>query len=300
MITERFDLGGVDLDRTLRVLDMLPHDPTLRLQPGRLVRVTHTPEGAGTLTADWTTTPGTVVVTTHGPGDRWLMERAPGALGLLDGTYDDFDPAPGPLRQLWRQHPGQRVARTGTLWHDLCWLIVQQRVQRLDAAGSWRRLVERHGSPAPDHPELLTPPAPDRIAGIPVHEFHGLGIERRRADTLRAAARTSIDLGGLADRSVAEGARLLETLPGVGPWTTSTLAAVTWGDPDAVIVGDSGIPHLVCWVLAGEQRASDGRMLDLLEPHRPHRYRVLQLAFASGRRPPRTRPHPRRSDISRI
>ena len=43
---------------------------------------------------------------------------------------------------------------------------------------------------------------------------------------------------------------------------------------------------MVSWLLAGERRADDARMLELLEPYRPHRYRVVRLAFAAGTRPP--------------
>jgi hypothetical protein len=40
-------------------------------------------------------------------------------------------------------------------------------------------------------------------------------------------------------------------------------------------------------------------MLELLEPHRPHRYRVLGLVMAGGRRPPRQAPRGHRQDIRR-
>jgi hypothetical protein len=65
------------------------------------------------------------------------------------------------------------------------------------------------------------------------------------------------------------------------------MAAMTWGDPDTVITGDSGIPSLIAQVLAGERWADDDRMLELLEPHRPHRYRVLRLALAARTGGPR-------------
>ena len=41
------------------------------------------------------------------------------------------------------------------------------------------------------------------------------------------------------------------------------------------------------------------RMLELLEPYRPHRYRVLRLMMGSGQRPPRRAPRSRRTDIRR-
>ena len=70
---------------------------------------------------------------------------------------------------------------------------------------------------------------------------------------------------------------------------------MAWGDPDALSVGDYHIPNLVAFALAGEPRADDARMLELLEPYRGQRGRVQRLLELSGisaprygpRRPPR-------------
>lgn len=64
------------------------------------------------------------------------------------------------------------------------------------------------------------------------------------------------------------------------------VARIALGDADAVSVGDYHVPHLVSWALAGEPRGSDERMLELLEPFRPHRGRVQRLLLASQIRPP--------------
>lgn len=42
-------------------------------------------------------------------------------------------------------------------------------------------------------------------------------------------------------------------------------------------MGDYHLPNLAAWHLAGEPRGTDERMLELLEPFRPHRGRVLRL-----------------------
>ena len=52
------------------------------------------------------------------------------------------------------------------------------------------------------------------------------------------------------------------------------------GDADAVSVGDFHLPNLVAWALAGEPRANDARMLELLEPYRGQRGRVIRLLEA--------------------
>ena len=82
-------------------------------------------------------------------------------------------------------------------------------------------------------------------------------------------------------------------MPGVGPWTVATVAGTALGDPDAVIVGDYHLPHLVSYALAGERRGTDERMVELLEPYRGQRGRVVRLLVMSGLGPPRRVPRQR-------
>ena len=49
-------------------------------------------------------------------------------------------------------------------------------------------------------------------------------------------------------------------------------------------------PHTVAWYLAGEERGSDERMVELLEPYRGHRFRVVSLLWQSGITAPRRGP----------
>lgn len=261
-------LDGVDLDDTLATLAMLPRDPTLRLRPGRLERATTTPEGTAALVVDWSD--GVARAQAHGDGAAWLLDRLPALLGLRDDP-SGFAPLQRPLRDLWRRHGGDRVARTGTLWHDLAWFVVQQRVPRADADAQWSRLVHAHGSPAPGAPGLLAPPDCATVARLSYAQLHPLGLERRRAQTLVGAARAVVRLQASVDAPFAEAEPRLRAVPGIGPWTTSCLATHTWGEADRVVEGDDGIPSLVAWVLAREPRADDARMIALLEPYRPHR-----------------------------
>ena len=59
------------------------------------------------------------------------------------------------------------------------------------------------------------------------------------------------------------------------------------GDTDAVAVGDYHLKNFVAYNLVGEPRASDERMLELLEPYRGQRARVIALLAASGRSAPK-------------
>lgn len=94
--------------------------------------------------------------------------------------------------------------------------------------------------------------------------------------------------------------RRLCVLPGLGPWTAAQVAVVALGDPDAVSVGDYNFPNLVSWALAGEPRGDDARMLELLEPYRGHRGRVIRLIVAGRLGPRRIVPRAALRSIKRI
>ena len=79
-------------------------------------------------------------------------------------------------------------------------------------------------------------------------------------------------------------------MPGIGPWTAAEVGVRALGDVDAVSVGDFHLPNLVAFALAGEPRGTDARMLELLEPYRGQRARVVRLLELSGIWAPRYGP----------
>ncbi len=99
---------------------------------------------------------------------------------------------------------------------------------------------------------------------------------------------------------LADARRRLTLVPGVGAWTAAEVALVALGDPDAVSVGDFHLPNQVAYALAGEARADDARMLELLEPYRGHRGRVIRLLGCSGINAPRYGPRLPLADIARL
>jgi hypothetical protein len=276
--------GPLDLGRTLQ-----PHrrglgDPTFRLEPGRALRATRTADGPASLLIERTADG--VRVQAWGPG-------APSAIGgvpMLVGIGDDqrvLAEAPHRLvRELARRFAGLRIGRTGAVWEALWPAIVEQKVTGNQARRGIRGIVSVYGEPAPGPLGLRLYPRAESLAGVPYHAFHPFGIERRRADTLRRAARLVARLESLAGSSPEAVTAALLAIPGIGRWTAAEVTARALGDPDAVSVGDYHLPHLVSWALAGEPRGTDERMLELLEPYRGQRGRVIRLLEASGLRPP--------------
>ena len=279
----QFHAAGVDPHLVLRPLAMMPSDPTMHVGPREAIRATHTPEGPGTIRLAWGRQAGQVEVETAGDGAAWLTEQAPRLVGAEDdvGGFAPTDPV---VQRLWARFKGDRVGATGTVWHDVAWTITQQRVHRSDAARQWRRLVHSYGAACEDYENLYTPPDPERLARAAPWSLRAFGIDERRATALIAAARVAQRLDAFSDQPYSQAQRALGTIPGVGPWTLGCLRAFTWGDPDTVIPGDSGIPSLIASTLTGARRADDATMLELLEPYRPHRYRVLRLALAARTR----------------
>ncbi|MGH8949333.1 MAG: DNA-3-methyladenine glycosylase family protein, partial [Acidimicrobiia bacterium] len=129
------------------------------------------------------------------------------------------------------------------------------------------------------------PPDPERMASAPYWEYHGMHLEKRRADLLRRVAASVVRIDKARDASPSEAAAQLVSFQGVGPWTVSKTLAVSHGDADQVDVGDFHLKHVVVYHLTGRSRGTDEEMLDLLEPFRPHRGRVTRLLHILGPEP---------------
>ncbi len=262
-------------------------DPCTRFAADGVWRATRTPDGPGTV--HLRAVAGRIEAEAWGPGAAWLLDAAPTLVGDHDRA-EGFEPHHRIVARLHHHMGGLRMARTGAVVEALLPSICEQKVTSVEARRAWHEVVRRWGSPAPGPAPLLLPPEPSVLAGVAYPSFHELGIERRRAETIRRACAQAGRLDALADADPIAVAARLTAVAGVGPWTAAEVGIVALGDADAVSVGDYHLPHQVCFGLAGERRGSDERMLELLEPYRGHRGRVLRLLVAGGVGPPRRGP----------
>ena len=117
--------------------------------------------------------------------------------------------------------------------------------------------------------------------------------------TARLSARAA-RLETTANLEPAEARLRLTSLPGIGPWSAAEVSVVAYGDRDAVSLGDYHLPHQVAWALSGEPRGTEARMLELLEPYRGQRARVIRLLTLGGIQAPRFGPRMRLRRIAGI
>lgn len=231
---------------------------------------------------------GEITVDAWGDGTDELLDEVPGLLGHQD-DWSGFEPRIPLVARALQRHPGLRLPTQRRIFETLVPAILEQRVPSVDAYAAWRRLLRAHGEPAPGPTPvpMVVPLAPEQWRALPSWAWHRAGVDPARSRTVVQAAQRATAVERLADRSYADVSAGLRSLPGIGVWTSAEVRQ-RLGDPDAVSVGDYNLAKDVGWAFVGEP-VDDAAMLEILEPWRGHRGRVINLLYADGvlRRPRR-------------
>jgi 3-methyladenine DNA glycosylase/8-oxoguanine DNA glycosylase len=277
----------VDVVATLRPLSRGSGDPAFRQVDGTTWLALRTPEGPATVAVRAAS--GEVLVSAWGDGADWAVTHVPDMLGRGDDWSELDVSANAFLAAARHRQPGLRLCRTNTVVAMLVPAIMEQKVTSRQAWRAWRYLVRAYGTPAPGPaPEgLSVPPDAADWARIPSWEWHRAGIEPGRSATVMRAMRVApaLERTLTLGRGGEEVARRLMSIPGIGVWTAAETTQRSHGDPDSPSVGDYHLPAVVGWALVGAPVDDDG-MLELLEPWRGHRERVMRLIGGSGFRKP--------------
>ncbi len=276
-----FEEVPFDVARTTLLQRMGRHDPTASRAEG-LLRKTYLDQNGEPTRHTLERRDGRLIVTTEGPSAQAGLAHWHGQFPVADGL-DDFAPDSRVVRRLLVALPGLRLVRVPWLFDVAAGAVLQQRVTFGEAARGFGRIARTLGTSGPlgiAFPDART------LARTPPHAIQRLGVDPKRARALRALAAEEARTGFLSrpgDHSSLR-QRLLR-IPGVGAWTTEMILGFGAGDTDAVPVGDVHLPSLVTSALAGEPRGTDERMLELLEPFRGQRFRVVRLLMAAKSAP---------------
>lgn len=290
----------VDLRSTLGTLRRGTGDPAHHFDAaGRFWRACHTPAGPGTVAVH---VRGTVVRgEAWGAGAPWLLEQTPELVGCKDDWSGLDVSSTLVLHEARRRRPGLRLPRTGLVLDALVPAVLEQKVTGEEARRSWRLLLRRFGDPAPGPDASMRLPLSARqLLDLPTWEWHRAGVDGKRQRAIRAAATVAARLEECAAMTPSDAVARLRAIPGIGEWTAAEIAQRALGAPDHVSVGDYHLPSLVSYVLTGRERGTDAEMLDLLEPWRGHRQRVMRLIETCAWRAPRHGPRFNYTDIRAI
>lgn len=271
----------------VRLQQLGSRDPSLRTEARGFWRAANTPQGPVCVRVRSNGVK--IVAESWGEGTQWALDRVPAVCGASDEPWSDRV-QPAWLDALVQRHANLRLGRALRL-PDLLWcVILQQRVRGAQAVDNWVALIRKVSRLAPGPRGLWLPPTGEALRSLRLADYAALGIDAKRARTLRECALHVMKLDRVAQGSLEEARGFLPKLRGIGKWTTGLMLACGLGDPDAVQLGDYHLPNEVVFAFTGRRRGTDEEMLTLLEPYRGHRHRVVRLVTSFGPRRPRGGP----------
>ncbi|WP_442951264.1 DNA-3-methyladenine glycosylase family protein [Paenarthrobacter sp. Z7-10] len=289
--------GHAALAQTLGILPRGTADPTVMLAPDGAWLAFNTPDGPATLRLRVIAAQAAIQAQAWGPGAAAALAAAPGLLGH-DDDWSEFDEPdfaatlPRIVIEARRRHRFLRLPSTGRMVDALIPAVLEQKVTTIEARRGYRYLLRKYGSAAPGaYPGgpapsgLLVAPSAQQWCRVPSWEWHQAGVGPQRSATVMRALRSAAALERLSGQDAVRAAAMLQTIPGVGRWTAAETTQRTHGDPDSVSVGDYHLAAYVGWALIGRP-VDDAGMLELLEPWRGHRQRVVRMLVLSGFRKP--------------
>jgi AraC family transcriptional regulator of adaptative response / DNA-3-methyladenine glycosylase II len=187
------------------------------------------------------------------------------------------------LRPLVKASPGRRVPRTVDEHELALRVVLGQQISTRAARTHTGRLVIASGEAIDDPHGGLTHlfPATTTIAEIDPTTLAMPDSRRRTFISLAQAladGKLDLSVGGDWDTALER----LGEVPGVGPWTRSTIAMRALGDPDAFLPSDLGVR------LAAEARglpSSPAALTERARRWRPWRAYAVQYLWGTGHHP---------------
>lgn len=162
---------------------------------------------------------------------------------------------------LWDRTPG-----FATLVH----IVLEQQVSLASAQAAFDRLVS-----------ATDPLTPERFLRLTDAELLGVGFSRQKARYGRAIATAllegSLDLDGLAAMDDETAQQALETIPGIGRWTSTIYLLMVLGRPDVWPAGDMALATAVAQAKGLATRPAAEELTIMGEVWRPWRSVAARL-----------------------
>jgi 3-methyladenine DNA glycosylase/8-oxoguanine DNA glycosylase len=274
-----------DFAETTRLLRTGIGDPTLQREADGFWRTAHTSAGPVTVRVR---VGAQLHASAWGPGADAVMQDVPRWLGLHEPSWEL--PSHPIVDRLLRKHPGLRSTDTRDPFEALVNIVLHQLITWEEAANTWRRLCRAIGEQAPGPMDLRLSPTPRAILAAGTIHLQAAGVGPGQSRTLMEIARVAHAVRRVTDLPTDEAEALLRKVRGIGPWTATMALGTRLGRPEPVPVGDFHLPSTIAWALAGEPRATDARMVELLAPFRGHAFRVIRLVSAARIEAPKRGP----------
>jgi DNA-3-methyladenine glycosylase II len=198
----------------------------------------------------------------YGRGNRGQLESTTSWITSSDLDLNPFyAEADEVLKPIIDRLRGLKPPRTATVYEALIIAFTEQQISLRVAMAFQRRIVERYGKPL-RHGELTFSsfPSPAELASANVEELRALGLSRNKADFIIGLSKRvesgELDLESLKGMPTGEAREILQSIRGVGEWTSDYVLVRGLGRTEMVPYDDLGTQDSVGLYYKGGARAT--------------------------------------------
>ncbi|WP_374170968.1 DNA-3-methyladenine glycosylase 2 [Klebsiella variicola subsp. variicola] len=177
---------------------------------------------------------------TLSPGLQPVAEICYARIGQLFDLACDPQQVARTLGDLAQARPGLRLPGALDAFEQAVRAVLGQLVSVAMAARLTAKVAAGWGEPLADAPGYVLFPTPEALSRADPQGLKALGMPLRRAEALIHLARAALsgELPLTAPADIDAGLRQLQTLPGIGRWTTNYFALRGWQAKDIFLPDD--------------------------------------------------------------
>ena len=202
--------------------------------------------------------------------------------------FYEFSDSDDILRPIVNRFRGLRIPQTLSVYEGLVTAIIGQQISTSVASMLHSLIVELYGDTIDiDGQTFYLFPTPQSIANAGVEELVKNKFSRRKAEYIHSISEKEvmgeIDLNMIKQMTIEEATETLNSLRGVGPWTTQWLLIRSLGFSDGFPSGDLALQKIISKHLNTSKRMTSEEVLTFSERWAPHRSWATTYIFAALR-----------------